>query len=246
MVTDDLEAARKNRERIEAFRRKEQEGRKPVTTNRISTPRNPTESSEAPKEMENHATPKPATRGVYKKGKYLDEHRDEILADRLALGLRSTLKKWTIGSSTWRYTEKRWVEEGYTIANIKGSEEHRGGIHEHKEKEIKIEGVEQVSPLAETPIVTEEPKQSKIRTTFRWLISEDIEPSYEMSDELLVKYLKEEPDETMKELQEFIEGEEFSVDKLHRAMFSVYIKELLESMPDFKKTRSGEYQYEGK
>ncbi len=272
---EDFEVAKRNRERIAELHLKEAAGEKPERSQRQEPiPLPIPKSAIVPKKTEptplesyepgvtrdeffsdleqvvkpvKEKPPEGNTRGVYKKGKYLDEHRDEILADRLTIGLRSTLKKWAISSSTWRYIEKRWIREGYKIANIQGAEGHRGGVHEHKEKVIPIEEIKQVSSsLGETHIVPEESKQSKIRATFRWLVSEDIEPSYEMSDELLAKYLKEAPDETMIELQKFLKGKVFSVDELHRAMFSVYIEELLESMPDFKKTRSGEYQYKGK
>ncbi len=173
LVIQDLEAAKKNRERIEVERRKEQKDRVPATTPQLAGNRVKPVTMPTPVEIE-VARPAPSavvepapevggkptsTRGTYKKGKYLDEHREELLADRLSIGLRATLKKWDIASSSYRYAEKRWRAEGYTIPTIQGVEGHRGGVHEHKPKEAKPEEVKeegQVStPLAETLIVPE-------------------------------------------------------------------------------------------
>lgn len=100
------------------------------------------------------------------------------------------------------------------------------------------------------PINTTEKKEtsehiSKIRKAFKWLVSEGIEPSYEVADELLAKYLQEEPDITMTELKEYLNANEFNVEDLRRANFGVYIRELLDSMPDFKKQEDGNYKWIG-
>lgn len=90
-------------------------------------------------------------------------------------------------------------------------------------------------------VVPDVEKPSKVRLVFRWLVSEGIEPSYEMADELLAKYLKKDAIETTKEL---VGDRAFDITDLRKGMFRVYLEELLESMPEFKETREGVYHYD--
>jgi len=61
-----------------------------------------------------------AKRGLYAIGKYLDKHRDEILADRLANGQAAMLLNWRIPYSTWHHTSTRWRKEGVKVPDLRG------------------------------------------------------------------------------------------------------------------------------
>ncbi len=51
-------------------------------------------------------------------GTSYDQHRDEILADRLSLGQRATLDKWGITDGTWVNIKRYWRSLGIVVRNL--------------------------------------------------------------------------------------------------------------------------------
>ena len=54
-----------------------------------------------------------------KESKYLDENREEILADRVSIGHGKALEKWNISTNVWVYTARRWKMAGYDIPDLR-------------------------------------------------------------------------------------------------------------------------------
>lgn len=90
--------------------------------------------------------------------------------------------------------------------------------------------------------ISEKSEESGLRKAFRFLVKEGIEPSYEIADELLVRYTEMESDLIVNDLG--LRGKTFTVDEFRRASFGIYIEELFEYSPDFKRTDSG-YKFIG-
>lgn len=69
---------------------------------------------------------------------YFDQHRDEILADRLSIGHGCTLSKWKISLVTWVELKSRWVNKGVVVANLQfASRRLTSGEAIEKVKEVK-------------------------------------------------------------------------------------------------------------
>ena len=51
--------------------------------------------------------------------KYFDQHREEILADRLTEGHGKTLAKWGIHPNVWLRLKPRWEEQGIEITDLR-------------------------------------------------------------------------------------------------------------------------------
>lgn len=49
---------------------------------------------------------------------YYDQHRDEILADRLSIGHGKALTKWKIAYSVWLKLSRRWRGKGIEVVNL--------------------------------------------------------------------------------------------------------------------------------
>ncbi len=50
---------------------------------------------------------------------YFNQHRDEILADRLRIGHGRTMIKWRIGAITWAELKRKWVEQGIRVPDLR-------------------------------------------------------------------------------------------------------------------------------
>lgn len=121
---------------------------------------------------------------------------------------------------------------------------HNGSVHSwHYRTPEEQELASHRNDNEENEGVNDKKKESKLRLAFRWLVANGIEPSYEVADELLSKYLQDEQEITMLELLAYIEGKNFTVEDLRRANFGIYIGELLDSMDDFKKQDDFTYEY---
>ncbi len=203
---------------------------------------------------------------------YFDQHRDEILADRLSIGQGRTLTKWKIPHADWTEIKCRWREEGIVVPDLRSafgqlrSTKAKAEVAKMQKKDTSPKELEQYGPgvtrdgfhaalekviepakdidkgrVSRKDVVTEVEKPSKIRSIFRRLVSEGIEPSYEMADELLAKYLKE---EAVKTIEELVGDKAFDITVLRKGMVRIYLEELLDSMPEFNKTSEGRYRYE--
>lgn len=91
---------------------------------------------------------------------YFDQHRDEILADRLSIGHGKTLTKWNISLAIWMELKPRWVKEGVVIEDLRRSSR-RLILKEAKAKvEIDEKHTEEVLNISYTSAVQQELKES--------------------------------------------------------------------------------------
>ena len=164
-MVNDLEAARKNRERIEKDRSDEQHGKE--VASRLSRKRpsyelpHPSGALEEVKQSlplppnpelgvavtavpSEEKKPTKTRLGPYRKGKLLDQHREEILANRLSIGVRATALKWGLDKSSLYSLIRRWRDEGSDIPDLRGTAGHLGGFPAHKPKMVLLEDSEEL------------------------------------------------------------------------------------------------------
>ena len=84
---------------------------------------------------------------------YFDQHRDEILADRLVLGNGCTLTKWRISLAVWTELVKRWRKEGVIVEDLRHASRRLSPIE--ADGKIRAEKTPAVTVEVSEPLVVE-------------------------------------------------------------------------------------------